>query len=216
MAQALPGLGASRTRQRLALEGTVVFPAVWGSLLGLAFLIGFNPVLLAVILLMISRPRPVQNLLAYWVGGLIVNVVCVLVPLIVLHITPTFTSFAHDSATPATTASSTVRHIQLAMGMLALSIAALMTVRSLARQRAHLSTPDGNTSIRVLDSNTPTPISPLGPLGRAQDAGTEGRSAIRRLLGRLQNAWDNGSLWVAFVFGLGGLPPPFLVLFADT
>jgi Sap, sulfolipid-1-addressing protein len=187
---------------------------VWGLVLGLALLVAVNPVLLGVILLMISRPRPVPNLLAYWVGGLIVNVACLLVPLVALHLTPTFTSFAQDLATPATAASSTVRHVEIGMGVLALSIAALMTVRFLARQRAHLPTPDDNTSILVLDSNTPTAIS--SPLGRAQDAATEGGSAIRRLLGRLQNAWENGSLWVAFMFGLGGLPPPLLVLFVDT
>jgi Sap-like sulfolipid-1-addressing protein len=167
---------------------------VWGSVLGLAFLVAINPVLLAVILLMVSRPRPVQNLLAYWVGGLIVNGAYVLGPLMVLHLTPTFASFAQGLAAPATSGSSTVRHIQFGMGVLALSIAALMTVRFLARQRAHL-------SALVPDSNTPTAISPLG---LAQNAATEGGSAIRRLLGRLQNAWDNGSLWVAFVFGLGG------------
>lgn len=35
------------------------------------------------------------------------------------------------------------------------------------------------------------------------------------LLARLQNAWDNGSLWVALVWGHLGLPPP-LLLFVDT
>lgn len=188
-------------------------PAVWGSLLGLALLVGFNPVLLAVILLMISRPRPLQNLLAYLVGGLIVNLVCVLVPLIVLHSTPTFNSFAHDSTIPATAASSTVRYIQLGIGVLALAIAALLTMRSAARQRALLATPDGNTSVLVRDSDRPTEFSPLG---LSQDAATEGGSPLRRLLGRLQTAWENGSLWVAFVFGIGGLPPPLLVLFVDT
>ena len=189
---------------------------MWGSVLGLALLVALNPVLLGVILLMISRPRPVQNLLTYWVGCLIVNVPCLLVPLMVLHLTPTFTSFARDLATPATAASSTVRHIQLGMGVLALSIAALMTVRFWARQRqrAQLPTPDGNTSILVLDSNAPTAIS--WPLGRTQDAATEGGSAIRRLLGRARNAWENGSLWVALVIGLGSTPPPLLVLFVDT
>ncbi len=66
----------------------------------------------------------------------------------------------------------------------------------------------------MLDSNTPTAISRL--LGRAQDAPTEGGSAIRRLLGRAHNAWENGSLWVALVIGLGSTPPPLLVLFVDT
>jgi Sap, sulfolipid-1-addressing protein len=38
---------------------------MWSSLPGLAFLMAINPVLLGVILLVISRPRPVQNLLAF-------------------------------------------------------------------------------------------------------------------------------------------------------
>jgi hypothetical protein len=177
---------------------------VWSSLLGLAFLVAINPVLLAVILLMISRPRPVQNLLAYWSGGMIVYLSCLLIPLIVLHLIPAFSSFSHEMTVPATSASSTVRHIQVGMGVVMLLIAAVITVRSFARQRAYAPTPGGNT---------PTATSPLGPLG---DAAAEDGSAFRRLLGRLQNAWDNGSLWVAFVFGLLGLPPPFLVLFVGA
>jgi hypothetical protein len=182
---------------------------VWGPLLGMAILFAINPVLLAIIVLMISRPRPVQNLLAYWVGSVIVNVPCLLVPLMVLHVT--FRASAHDLASPAT--SPTVHYIQLGMSVLALSIAALMMVRS-ARQRARQPTSVGNTSIMVLDSDTPTAIS--SPFGRAPDTPTEGASAFRRLLSRLQNAWEDGALWVALVFGLGGFPPPPLVLFVDT
>ncbi len=173
---------------------------MWSSLLGLAFLFALNPVRLGVTLLVISRPRPVQNLLAYWVGGLIVSVPALLVPLMVLQLIPMFRTFTQDLAT-----SPTVRHIQFGMGVLVLLIAALMTVRVSARQRAHLPTPDGDTSTLVLDSNTPTPISRL--LGRAQDAATEGGTAIRRLLGRAHNAWESGSLWVALVIGLGMMAP---------
>lgn len=177
---------------------------MWSSLLGLAFLVAVNPVLLAVILLMISRPRPVQSLLAYWAGGTVVYLLCLLIPLIVLHLTPAFASFSQDMTVPATSANYTVRHIQLGMGVLMLLIAAVIAVRSFARQREYVPIPDGDT---------PTVTSPLGPLGGA--AADDGR-AIRRLLGRLQNAWDDGTLWVAFVFGLLGLPPPFLVLFVGT
>jgi hypothetical protein len=177
---------------------------MWGSVLVLALLAALNPVRLGLALLVISRPRPVQNLLAYWVGGLIASVTTLLVPLMVLHFTPMFRSFAQDLATPATVASSTVRHIQIGMGVLLLSIAALITVRFSARQRAHLPTPAANTSTLVPDSNTPTAISRL--LGRTQDAPTEGGSAIRRLLGRAHNAWENGSLWVALLIGLGSGP----------
>lgn len=194
----------------------VVSAAVWGSLLGLALVVAINPVLLAVILLMISRPRPMQNLLAYWLGGTIVNFVCLLIPLVVLHVTPAFNSFLQGLVSPASGANRTAQHIQLGMGVLMLTIAGLLTVHSLARRRARVPAAGGNGSTLVLDPpDEPIAISPLGPLGRAAQ-GADGESSFRRLLGRLQTAWENGALWVAFVFGLGGLPPPVLVLFIDT
>ncbi|GBE68199.1 hypothetical protein MFM001_46610 [Mycobacterium sp. MFM001] len=180
---------------------------MWGSVLGLALLIALDPIRLGWTLLVISRPRPMQNLVAYWIGGLAVVLLVLLVPMTVLHHTRMFASLAHYLAT-----SPIVSHIQLGMGVLALSIAALMTVCLLARQRqpAHLPTPGGNTSTLVLDRNTPTVNPPL--LGRGQDAATEGGSAIRRLVGRARDAWENGSLWVAFVIGFACTPPPDNVL----
>lgn len=194
----------------------VVSPAMWGSLLGVALLMAFNPALLGLILLLISRSRPVQNLLAYWAGCVVMNVPILLAPLLVLHSTPTFTSFSHDLATPTTAASSTVRHIQFGMGVLVLAIAAVMAVRFFARRRAQVPATSGNSSTLVLDSDTPDPTSSSSPFGRAGDASTEGASPFRRLLGRLQSAWDSGSLWVAFVLGMALLPGPYLVIFIDT
>lgn len=190
---------------------------MWGSLLVLALLITIHPARLGVILLVTSRRRPMQNLLAYWVGCVVMGLLILLIPLMVLHVTPTFASFTKEWANPAT--NPTTRQIEIGMGVLALSIAALMAVRFAARQQgrprgrncAHLQTPGGNTSTLVLDSNTPTAISRL--LGPAQDTATEGGSAIRRLLSRARNAWENGSLWVAFVIGLGAAPPFDVALF---
>jgi hypothetical protein len=182
---------------------------MWTAVLVLALLATLHPVRIAIIVLLLSRPRPVQNLLAYWTGSLIVGVPALLVPLMVVQFTPIFKSFSHDLANPASHASYSVRHMQLVNGVTMLSIAALMTVRLLwrARQEARLPTSGGNTSARVPDSNTPAAISPLP--GRAQGAPAEDESAIRRLLGRAQNAWkslwaavENGSLWVALVLGL--------------
>jgi Sap, sulfolipid-1-addressing protein len=187
---------------------------MWSSVLVMALLTGLDLVRFGVILLVISRPRPVQNLLAYWIGCMITSVSALLVPLMVLHFTPMFTSFAHDLATPATVASSTVRRIQIGVGVLALSIAALMTVRRSARQRAHLPISGSNTSTLVLDSNTPTAISRLQR--RALDPATEAGSVIRQLPGRARNAWENGSLWVALVIGLLSWPPPSPLLFVLT
>jgi hypothetical protein len=175
---------------------------MWFSVLGLALLAGLDPIRLGWTLLVVSRPRPMQNLLAYWAGTVIVSVPYMLGPLMLLHITPMFASFMQRLST-----NSTVRHVQIGTGALALSIAALMTVRSLTRrhQRAHPPTPGRTTSTLVLDSNTPAALP--GPPGPAQDAPTVHGSAIQRLLGRAHNAWENGSLWVALVIGIACVPP---------
>jgi hypothetical protein len=170
-------------------------------MLGLGLFTGINPIRVGITLLVISRPRPVQNLLAYGIGGLMVSIPCLLVPLLILHVTPRFRSLVHDVATPGTSASSIVRHVQLGLGVVVLTVAVVTTLRSLMRrrQRTPLPTPVGSTSTLVADSTTPTPIARL--LGRPQDESTEGGSAVRRLLGRVRNAWANGSLWVSWVIG---------------
>jgi hypothetical protein len=183
---------------------------MWGAVLLLGLLEGLDPVRLGLTLLVLSRRRPVQNLLAYGAGSLTACIFTLVIPVMLLHGKPMFRSFGQGLAAT----SSTVRHIQIGMGVFALSMAALMTVRSLTRrrERADLTTPDGNTSTVVLDSKTPTAISRL--LGRTEDAPTGGGSVIRRLLGRVHDAWESGSLWVAFVLGNGfSGTPPSVVLF---
>jgi hypothetical protein len=168
---------------------------MWSSVLVLALLAALNPVRLSLALLVITRPRPLQNLLAYWVGLLVVSVPALLVPLMVLHFTPMFSSFTQDLATPATATSSTVRHIQIGMGALALSIAAVMTVlfSFSARRRPRLPTSGGSAATLARNSNTPT--------------------AVRRLLRRAHNAWENGSVWVALVLGFASGPQADGVLY---
>jgi hypothetical protein len=178
---------------------------MWSSVLGLALLSVPDPLRFVAILLVISRPRPVQNLLAYWVGCLIVNVFVLLVPLTALHYTPTLRSYLEVStsqASPVMIPSYIVQPVQIGIGALALLIAARMTVRLRARQRANVPTGGGDTA---LVSDSPTGISRL--LGRAQDAAREGGSPIWRLLGRLYNAWGKGSLWVSLLMGLTYSPP---------
>jgi hypothetical protein len=171
---------------------------MWGSVLVVTLLSALNPVRLALTLLMVSRPRPLQNLLAFWAGCLTGAIFAVVVPLALVHVTSMSDSFGQAGA-----ASSTVRHVKIGMGVLALSMAALMTAHSLTRrsQRAQL-----------LDSNTPTAISRL--LGREQHAPAEGGSAFRRLLRSVRSAWENGSLWIAYAIGLAfGGPQPDVALF---
>ncbi|RAV13507.1 GAP family protein [Mycolicibacterium sp. GF69] len=189
---------------------------MWGSVLVLGLLTGLNPVRIGIALLVVSRPRPVQNLLVYGAGCLTACVIVVAVPLTLMHATPMFEPFVDGFAT-----STIVRHGQIGLGVLALSIAAMLTAHSLMRRRrqADVLRSGGKTSTLVMNSPAPSPVTRL--LGHAQDAPSEGSSAIRRLLRPLRDAWANGSLWVSFVigFGFGGVEPDaglFLLAFILT
>lgn len=177
----------------------------------LALLAALNPVRLGLALLVMSRPRPVHNLLAFWVGCLTTSIAVLLIPLIALHVTPMLRPLVQNLASPTTVASFTVRHIQIGMGVFALSIAALTIVRFFARQRTDLPTKGGSTASLTADSNTPAAVKRL--LDGPQDAPTEGKSAIRQLPARARNAWANGALWVALMIGLGSGPSPDGVLY---
>ncbi|WP_197517023.1 MULTISPECIES: GAP family protein [unclassified Mycobacterium] len=173
----------------------------------LTLLLTFDPVRLGVVLLLISRPRPVSNLLVYWIGAMTVSVPYVVIPLIVLHLVPSFRSFAQRTA--RTFASPAVHHIQIGVGVLAITVAALLAARFWARRRALLTAPNGGASTLAPDSNTPIP--PLQRDAPAQDA-----SVIRRFQGRAITTWEGGSLRVPLVIGLAMGPPPLSVLLVLT
>lgn len=169
------------------------------------FLSALNPVRLALTLLVVSRPRPVQNVVAFWLGCLAGSVPGVVVPLTLVHVTGMTGSVPKGGE-----ANSTIQHIQIGAGVFALTIAVVLGMRLLKRrrERARL-VAGGDTSTLVSDGNA---IERL--LGRGRDEPTQGGSMLRRLLRRAQTAWDDGSLWIAFVIGLvcGG-PQPDVSLF---
>jgi hypothetical protein len=188
---------------------------MWGSLLGLALLISLNPMLLGMILLVVARPRPVQNLFVYWVGAMLVNVPLFLVPLLLLHAMPGFAAFGEGLATPAEPSLGVIQPVALGLAAVLLGIAAVMLIRPRMRARAEVSVGGGgDASISVMEPDAPraTP----GLLGGARDAAVNVASAIQRLYGRLIATWENGSLWVALVFGMMYLPSATLVLLIDT
>jgi Sap, sulfolipid-1-addressing protein len=169
-------------------------------MLVVALMSGFNPVRLGIMLLVISRPRPMQNLFVYWIGCLIASVFLLLLPLFLLHATPLLGSFANDLATPTTGASSTARHVQIGLGVLILLSATVILVRSLTTSRRVKVPKSDDTSAIAMDSDSPPGVS--RPAKGGQDEPTADGSAIRRLLRRGRNAWENGALWVSFVIGL--------------
>ncbi|ORA35997.1 GAP family protein [Mycobacterium aquaticum] len=181
---------------------------MWSSVLGLALMGALNPVRLGVTLLLISRQRPAQNLLVFWSGCLVASILSILAPLMVLHFTPGLDELTHDLSTPAT--SSSVGHFQIGFGAFALTIAALLMARSRARQGANAQIPGTSKLILALDPRAST--GSAGSDGDGADVPSKVGSAIRRLITRARNAWENGSLWVAFVIGLAMGPAPEIVL----
>ncbi|QCH25653.1 GAP family protein [Mycobacteroides salmoniphilum] len=188
---------------------------MWRELLGLAFLMSLNPVLLGLILVVISRPRPVQNLLAFWVGALMVNVPSFVIALFALHMVPSFASFAKNLATADP--GSSVKPLQLGTGVLCIVLAVVIAVRLRSRKRENqpvAAGAGGDSSVLVLDPETPT-AEPRS-VGRVRGAIAVVVTKLRRLFHHGKGAWENGALWVALVLGIGYMPPPPLVLLVDT
>ncbi|ABK71066.1 peptidoglycolipid exporter Gap [Mycolicibacterium smegmatis] len=193
---------------------------MWSDILGLALFVSLNPLLLGFILLVLSRPRPVPNLVVFWVGCLIVNVPGFLIPLFVLRAVPSFAEFAEDLTTADP--SSGIEPFQLGTGIFALAVSAVIALRMWVKRRANQPVlvgsgagdrgPTDDASTLVLDSGAREAREP-GAIARMI---LRMRSALQRLVSRLHQEWENGALWVALVFGLAYIPPPPLVLLVDT
>ena len=174
-------------------------------MLTVTLLSALNPVRLGLTLLVVSRPRTVQNVVAFWLGCLAGSIPGVVVPLTLVHVTG-----MSESIPKGGEANSTIQNIQIGAGIFALTIAVVMAVRLLKRRREHARlAAGGDTSTLVSDSNA---IERL--LERGRDEPTQGEGVLRRLLRRAQSAWEDGALWIAFVIGLicGG-PQPDVSLF---
>ncbi|OBG82482.1 hypothetical protein A5699_00330 [Mycobacterium sp. E802] len=184
---------------------------MWGSLIVLALLTTINPVRLGLILLVLSRPRPIQNLLAYWTGALLVGLLTLLVPLVLLHATPASAAFVKDFANP--TANPAAQRSAIGVGAALLLFAAVLVALSLVRTpraaAVNAAAPDRDgttkTSTLLLDPSVPPVLRRL--LHPEPDDEDGSRSPIRRLLSRARDAWRSGSPWISFGIGVWFLPP---------
>jgi hypothetical protein len=159
---------------------------MWGVVLLMAVGAALDPVRLGIALLMISRPRPVLNLLVYWLGGMATGVALAPVVLLLLrYAAPRVTIVMQDVGS---TALSAFQQAQVPIAVLALLIAALLAARFPSRQEARVPTPGGDSSALALQPNT--------------------SGLLSRLSTRLEGAVGGGNLWVAFVAGLGSAVPP--------
>ena len=165
---------------------------MWSAILVLSLVVAMDPVRIGITALLISRPRPMLNLLAFWLGGMAAGITVAVVVLLYLR----ELSLSVMREVVSAFSSPIVAHIQVAAGVLAVLIAA----RFWAHQRALVPVSSGEASVAVLQRNA---------------AIGSGRLSIR---GRLEGE----SLVVPFVAGIGLATPPveylaaIIVILAST
>lgn len=196
---------------------------MWHEVVGWALLVAINPLMIAGVLLVISRPRPLPNLAVFWVSGIVLNIPCMLIPLLGMHLVPSFTAFAKSMA--AVEPGSSVKPMQLGTGIIGLIVAAALLVRSRRRQQVTqpAAVPVGTDgTVLVLENDVEdaledadTTANPPAP-GRIRRAAAAVGSLVRRFLHRIQEAWDSGDLWVSAAFAVFYIAPPPLTLVIDT
>lgn len=160
---------------------------MWGTLLVLALWIATDPTRLVIVAVLMSCLRPKHNLLAYWLGGLAAGVVPGIVVFGLALMLHDSLPLAMDNAR-TTVGRFTGGYFQIAIGSVALLIAAIVSARSLTRQKAAVLAPGDF---------------PAGPGGSSI-----GSIAIARVRTRVARALRGGNPWVAFGIGLVSTMPP--------
>jgi hypothetical protein len=164
---------------------------VWLTVLAIALIAALDPMRLGIAFLLISQPRPVRSLLAYWLGAMTAAILSAMVLLTVLrHLTPRVTEHV-----VAVTGSSAAGYFQIAVGVVALPLAYLVAKGLFPRQRV-METAGG-----------PTPPVP-GPATPA---------ALARLTSGDHGGRKGRAFWFAFLGGVMSATPPveyFVVLAA--
>lgn len=155
---------------------------MWGMVLAIALIAAFDPMRLGIAFVLISQPRPMRSLLAYWLGAMVSAIATAVVLLTVLrHLAPVLATHV-----AALTTSSTAGYIQIAMGLIALPLAALVATGVFPRQR----------SLEMAGAPSALPERPPTP------------AAVARLSSFAENGRDDRAYWLAFVAGTVTATPP--------
>ena len=153
-----------------------------GAVLVLSLLAAVDPVRVGIMALLISRPKPMRNLVAFWLGGLAAGIGAALAVLLFLR---KFTLSVMRVVVSATS-SPIAAYAQLTIGALAVFFAGRMVARLWTRKRQPLPMSAGDSSVLLQEPNTPPTSSRLSLWG-----------------------WLEGeSVWVPFVAGAALATPP--------
>ncbi len=115
---------------------------MWGTVLVFALLAAMDPVRIGIFVLLISRSRPMLNLLLFWLGNMAMGIGAALIALFLLgtHMVPVTQAVTSAFTSPV------VPSIQIVLGALLLPTAAVVAVRS-SRRVAQVAMPCGDPSV---------------------------------------------------------------------
>lgn len=155
---------------------------MWATVLAIALIAALDPMRLGIAFVLISQRQPMRSLWAYWLGAMVTAIATAAVLLTVLrNLTPVLADHV-----AALTTSSAAGYIQIALGLIALPLAALVAKGVFPRQRS-------------LEMAGPPGTLPQGP-------GTP--SAVARLSTLAEHGREDRAFWLAFVAGVVSATPP--------
>jgi hypothetical protein len=131
---------------------------MWSAVLFFGIIAAQDPVRIGIMALLISRPRPLSNLLAYWLGLMATGFGLALAALFLLHdfLVPVVQLTHSIAAHPALPA------IQVAAGVLAISAAGMLVMPRSVRQAAYALMPTSNPVAPAVEAaETPATVSRL-------------------------------------------------------
>ncbi|MGB8506534.1 GAP family protein [Mycobacterium sp.] len=160
---------------------------MWGTVLVFALLAAVDPVRIGIAVLLISRSRPMLNLLVFWLGNMATGIGAGLIALFLLgnHIVPITRAVTSAFTSPV------VPSIQIVLGLLLLPTAAVVAVRSV-RQAARVAVPCGDPSGLMSQPKAPAVFSRL-----SWTALLQGRSVRPAFVAGLCSATPPLEYWAA-------------------
>jgi hypothetical protein len=164
---------------------------MWTAVVFVGFGMALDPLRLGLVAVLLSRRRPMQNLAAFWLGGMFAGIAFGLLVLII------FREAALTAIENLVSAMSDVRSavvildgggLKITLGVCFLMLLAGMVARQRARQRVQVGMSTGDGSSVVVRQRPP--------------------NIFARMAAFSQNMLERGGPWPAFVVGLGSATPP--------
>jgi hypothetical protein len=163
---------------------------MWSSVLYIGLVMATDPIRLGFVLVLVTRRRPMANLLAFWLGGMVAGGVLATAVLVVardITLAAIHTAIAAFTQVRSALAILEGGRLHITFGVIVLMIAANMVARGRARARVPVGVGSG-----------PGPELPGARPG-----------LIARMGARTQNILTSGGfVWPAFVVGLTSSAPP--------